>query len=93
MTEYKKKQNKLGFFFGVRDESSIKIPPCAHRFGQAALVHVLVAGAPLPASTRMVHGSRGTGYPVAVVAGVGRVVGSVAAVVVVVVAADEREGH
>lgn len=77
----------------MRDESSIKIPPCAHRFGQAALMHVLVAGAPLPASTGMVHGPRGAGYPVTVVAGVGRVVGSVAAVVVVVVAADEREGH
>lgn len=60
-----------------------------HRFGQAALVHVLITGAPLPASTGMVHGPRGAGYPVTVVAGVGRVVGSVAAVVVVVVAADE----
>lgn len=56
-------------------------------------MHVLVAGAPLPASTGMVHSPWGTGYAVTVVAGVGRVVGSVAAVVVVVVAADEREGH
>lgn len=63
----------------------------AHRFGQAALVHVLVAHAPLPASAGMVHGPRGAGHPVAVVAGVGGVVGPVAAaaaaVVVVVVAA------
>lgn len=59
----------------------------AHRFGQAALVHVLVADAPLPASAGMVHGPRGAGHPVAVVAGVGRVVGPVATVVVVVVAA------
>lgn len=59
-----------------------------HWFGQAALVHVLVADAPLPASSAgVVHGPRGAGHPVAVVAGVGRVVGPVAAVVVVVVAA------
>lgn len=50
-------------------------------------MHVLIADAPLPASAGMVHGSGGAGHPVAVVAGVGRVVGPVAAVVVVVVAA------
>lgn len=63
----------------------------AYRFGQATLVHVLVACAPLPASTGMVHGPRSAGDPVTVVAGVGRVVGSVGMVVVMVVTADERE--
>lgn len=53
-------------------------------------MHVLVADAPLPASAGMVHGPRGAGHPVAVVAGVGRVVGPVAAAVVVVVVAAER---
>lgn len=48
---------------------------------------VLVAGAPLPAPARVVHGPRGAGHPVAVVAGVGRVVGAVGVVVVVMVAA------
>lgn len=62
---------------------------CAYRFGQATLVHVLVACAPLSASTGMVHGPWGAGYPVTVVAGVGWVVGSVCMVVVMVVAADE----
>lgn len=68
-----------------------ELPARAYRFGQATLVHVLVACAPLPASTGMVHGPRGAGHPVTVVAGVGRVVGSVGMVVVMVVAADERE--
>ncbi len=72
-------------------ESNLKLS--AYRFGQATLVHVLVACAPLPASTGMVHGPWGTGHPVTVVAGVGRVVGSVGMVVVVVVAADGREEH
>ena len=54
-------------------------------------MHVLVAYAPLPASTGVVHGPRGAGHPVTVVAGVGRVVGSVGVVVVMVVAADARE--
>ena len=58
-----------------------------YRFGQAALVHVLVPGAPLSAAAGMVHGPRSAGDPVAVVAGVGRVVGAVGQVVVVVVAA------
>lgn len=61
-----------------------------YRFGQATLMHVLVACAPLPASTGVVHGPRGAGHPVAVVAGVGRVVGAVGMVVVMVVAAGER---
>lgn len=74
-------------------QPDIKIPPSAYRFGQAALVHVLVARAPLPASTGMVHGPWGTGYPIAVVAGVGRIVGPVRVVVVMVAAAGEREGH
>ncbi len=56
-------------------------------------MHVLVACAPLPASTGMVHGPRGAGHPVTVVAGVGWVVGSVSMVVVMVVAADEKEKH
>lgn len=73
------------------DESTIKIPPCAYWFGQATLVHVLVACAPLPASTGMVHGSWGAGYPVTVVAGMRWVVGSVRMVVVMVVAANEQE--
>lgn len=84
---------KETFSFGNLCESTLKLPPSAYRFGQATLVHVLVACAPLPASTRMVHGPRGAGHPVAVVAGVGRVVGSVGVVVVMVVAADEREEH
>lgn len=62
----------------------------AHRFGQATLVHVLVSCTPLPAPTGVVHGPRGAGHPVAVVAGVGRVVGSVGVVVVTVVAVEER---
>lgn len=52
-------------------------------------MHVLVARAPLPASTGMVHGPRGAGHSVTVVAGVGRVVGSMCVVVVMVAAADE----
>lgn len=76
----------MGFFV------TLKLPGGAHRFGQATLVHVLVACAPLPAATGMVHGPRGAGHPVVVVGGVGRVVGSVGVrVVVMVVAADERE--
>lgn len=39
----------------------------------------------------MVHGPRSAGDPVTVVAGVGRVVGSVGMVVVMVVSADERK--
>lgn len=70
-------------------QPNIKIPPSAYRFGQATLVHVLVAHAPLPASTGMVHGPRGTGYPIAVVAGVGWIVGPVRMVVVMVAAAGE----
>lgn len=63
----------------------------AHRFGQAALVHVLVAGsASLPASTGVVHGPRGAGHPISVMAGVGGVVGAVGMMVVMVVAAGER---
>lgn len=65
--------------------------PGAHRFGQAALVHVLVGQAPLPAPTGVVHGPRGAGHPVAVVAGVGGVVGAVGMVVVMVVAAGRGQ--
>lgn len=75
----------------VTFKSALKRPSSAYRFGQATLVHVFVARTPLPASTGMVHGPRGAGHPVTVVAGVGRVVGSVGMVVVMVVAADERE--
>lgn len=56
-------------------------------------MHVLVADAPLPAPAGVVHGPGGAGHPVAVVAGVGRVVGPVAAVVVVVVAADREKSQ
>lgn len=63
----------------------------AYRFGQATLVHVLIACTPLPASTRMVHGPRGTGHSVTVVAGVGGVVSTVGMVVVMVAAANERQ--
>ena len=51
----------------------------------------IARSASLSASTGMVHGPRGAGHPITVVAGVGRVVGSVGVVVVMVVAADERE--
>lgn len=54
-------------------------------------MHVLIACAPLPASTRMVHGARGTGHSLTVVAGVGGVVSTVGMVVVMVVAANERQ--
>lgn len=63
---------------------------CTYWFGQATLVHVIVACAPLPASTGVVDGPGGTGHTVAVVAGVGRVVASVGVVVVLVVAAEEQ---
>lgn len=56
-------------------------------------MHVLIARAPLPASAGMVHGPRGTGYPVTIVAGVGRIVGPVRMVVVMVAAAGEGEGY
>lgn len=65
-------------------------PPRTYWFGQATLVHVLIACAPLPASTGMVHGPWGAGHPVTVVAGVGRVIGSVGMVVVMVVTAEEK---
>ena len=68
---------------------ALKSPSIAYRFGQATLMHVLVACTPLPASTGMVHGPWGTGHPVTVVAGVGWVVGSVGMMVVMVVAPDE----
>lgn len=54
-------------------------------------MHVFVACAPLPASTGMVHGPWSAGHPIAVVAGVGWVVGSVGMVAVMMVAA-ERTG-
>lgn len=79
------------FFLCTHNNSSLWLPPSAYRFGQTTLVHVLVACAPLPASTGMVHGPRSAGDPVTVVAGVGRVVGSVGMVVVMVVSADERK--
>lgn len=63
---------------------------CTYWFGQATLVHVIVACAPLPASARVVDGPGGAGHTVAVVAGVGRVVASVAVVVVLVVAAEDQ---
>lgn len=64
---------------------------CFYRFRQAALVHVFIAGAPLPASAGVVHGPWGAGHPVTVVAGVGRVVNAVSVVVVMVVAVRERK--
>lgn len=69
--------------------SEPRLPP-AYWFGQAALVHVLVAHASLPASTGVVHGPRGAGHPVAVVAGVGGVVGAVRMVMMAVTAVSER---
>lgn len=54
-------------------------------------MHVLVACAPLPASTGMVHGPGGAGHAIAVVAGVGWVVGAVGVAVVMAVAADKKE--
>lgn len=53
-------------------------------------MNVLIACAPLPSSTGMVHGPWGTGHPVTVVAGVGRVVASVGVMVVMVVVANKR---
>lgn len=64
---------------------------CAYRFRQATLVHVLKACAPLPASTGVVHGPRGAGHPVTVVARMGRIVDTVSVVVVMVVAGVERK--
>lgn len=61
-----------------------------YRFGQATLVHVLVACAPLSASTGVVHSPGGAGHPVVVVAGMGRVVGAVRVVVVMVAAVSKR---
>lgn len=66
---------------------------CTYWFGQATLVHVIVACAPLPASTGVVDGPGGAGHTVAVVAGVGRVVASVGMVVVLVVAVVEEQRH
>lgn len=63
---------------------------CTYWFGQATLVHVIVACAPLPASTGVVDGPGGAGHSVAVVAGVGGVVAPVGVAVVLVVAAEER---
>lgn len=63
----------------------------AYWFGQATLVHVLIACTPLPASTRMVHGPWSAGHSVAVVAGVGGVVSTVGMVVVMAVAANESQ--
>lgn len=54
-------------------------------------MQVLVARAPLPASTGVVHGARGAGHPVTVVAGMGRVVDAVSVVVVMAVAGVRRE--
>lgn len=45
-------------------------------------MHVLVEHTPLSASTGVVHGPRSAGHPVAVVAGVGWVVGAVGMVMV-----------
>lgn len=59
-------------------------------FGQATLVHVIVASAPLPAPTGVVDGPGGAGHAVTVVAGVGGVVASVGVVVVLVVAAEDQ---
>lgn len=53
-------------------------------------MHVLIAGAPLPASTRVVHGPGGAGHSVTVVANVGGVVSAVGVVVVMAAAADVR---
>lgn len=64
---------------------------CAYWFRQATLVHVLVACAPLPASTGVVHGPRGAGHPVTIVAWMGRIVDTVSVVVVMVVAGVERK--
>lgn len=58
----------------------------AYWFGQAALVHVVVASAPLPAPTGVVDGPGGAGHAIAVVAGVGWVVASVGVVMAAVVA-------
>lgn len=63
---------------------------CTYWFGQATLVHVIVASAPLPAPTGVVDGPGGAGHAVAVVAGVGGVVASVGVVVVLVVAAEDQ---
>lgn len=63
---------------------------CAHWFGQATLVRVVVAGASRSASTGVVYGPRSTGHTIAVVAGMGGVVASVGVVTVTVVAADEQ---
>lgn len=62
----------------------------AYWFGQATLVHVIVACASLSASTGMVYGPWGTGHTIAVVAGVGWVVASVGMVTVMVVAVNEQ---
>lgn len=53
-------------------------------------MHVIVAYASLSASTGMVYGPWGTGYTIAVVAGVGWVVASVGTVTVMVVAVNEQ---
>lgn len=63
---------------------------CAYWFGQATLVHVIVACASLSASTGMVYSSWGTGHTIAVVAGVGWVIASVGMVTVMVVAVNEQ---
>lgn len=64
----------------------IEIVICAYRFGQATLVHVIIACASLSASTGMVNGPWSTGHTIAVVAGVGWVVASVGMVMMLVVA-------
>lgn len=62
----------------------------AYWFGQATLVHVIVAHASLSASTGMVYGPWSTGHTIVVVAGVGWVVASVVMVTTMVVAVDEQ---
>lgn len=69
---------------------SLNCPLSAYWFGQATLVHVLIAYASLPASTGVVHGPGGTGHSVTVVAGTGRVVGAVSMVMMMVMAVGER---
>lgn len=63
---------------------------CAYWFGQATLVHVIIACASLSASTGMVYGPWSTGHTIAVVAGMGWVVASVGMVTVMVVAVNEQ---
>lgn len=72
--------------------SQLEMDIFAYWLGQATLVHVVVASASLSASAGMVDGPWGAGHTVAVVAGVGGVVASVAVGMVMVAAAYEQ-GH